>query len=275
MRHHTDGAGRGIEGEHPTTCGLLDDVEHARVQRAAPFRRREAGGGVGEVNHSVRRDDHRVGVADRIVVTDPVGKKARASVGLDGQQTEHRVGRHHPAAGVEIEAENAPLGIGEDFLSGPVGLHAQNGAARHGRIELPIRPDRDVLRPELSSKVDHGETGEARILCVWPYVARGRWRGPRHRLDRHRPEEKACDRHEQNGAEDGGDTPDDARAHLIFLRSRCVSPKCRGEPCDDPRIVPGKVASSLPLLFERPAMRVVSGRGNPCAGRGRARVNRG
>jgi hypothetical protein len=56
---------------------------------------------------------------DRIVAA-LVGEHSHRAVGSDREQTVHRVGGDHPAAGVEVEAEHAAAGVDEHLLPGSI-----------------------------------------------------------------------------------------------------------------------------------------------------------
>jgi hypothetical protein len=186
------------------------------ASKVPPHRdRREPGRRVAEVRLAVPGDDHRVGIADR-VVAHLVGEHDDLAVGADREQALHRVGRDHAAPGVEIESEHAAAGVHEHFLSRAVRVHAQDVAARDRRVELAVLCEHDVLGACLVAERDQRQAGELAVGGMRTGVAgRGR-RLPGDRTDRHRPECEVGGEHRREHDE----RPDDAFDHGL------VPPRC-------------------------------------------------
>ncbi len=117
-----------------------------------------------------------------------VGQQAHCAVRIDGEQTFHGVRGDHSAVGIERESQHAPAGAGEHLLMGAIGIHAQQVAAGHGRVELAVGPDCHVLRAELAADADRVQFREARIGRVRPDETGRRRRIPCNGLRWNRPQ---------------------------------------------------------------------------------------
>ena len=198
--HHAHGAAGGVVLQHAAGGGLLQDVEHAGLEGAAPVLGREAGGGVAEVDLAVPGHHHAVGVADRIVA-DAVGQHLHLALRRNRQQALDGIGRDEVPGRVEIEAQHPAAGVDEDLLRRAVRAHAQDVAAEHRGVELAVLADGDVLGADLAAQVDHLQVRQAQVGCVRPLVAR-RVRGlPGHGGDGHGPGQQVGQAGHYHGAQ--------------------------------------------------------------------------
>ena len=221
-RHHARAAGGGVVFDDAAGGALLEDVEHAGLEGAAPLRRRETRRGVGEVDLAVGRHHHRVGIADG-VAADAVGQhRGGLAVGADGQQALEGIGGDQPAGGVEVEAEHAAAGVGEHLLAAAVGLHAQDPAAGHGRVQQAVAAQHDVLGAFFAAERDAAQPRKPRVDRVHAGVAgRGR-RHPGHRLHRHRPQRQVGRERQQR--------QDQGEQQLLHRRAHLSAPSRRAGP---------------------------------------------
>ncbi len=213
MRHDAGFPRCRIVGEHTARRRVLHDVEQARPQRAAPLRRRKARGRVGEIDRPVRGDDDGVGIADRVIGGHVIGERHHVPVRGDGQQPLEGVGGDQASLGIEVETEHAPARVGEHLLLASIGVHAQQLAALHRRIELAVGPNRDVLGANLAAEVDHAQIRQPRVRRVCTGVARRHRRLPRHGISRNWPETEVGGEPGEREHDDAGRLENDRSPH--------------------------------------------------------------
>ena len=192
--------------EHPAGRGLLEDVEHARLVGAAPFRGREARGRVGEVDGAVRaprRWSWRSGPDHRRSRDRPARSRA-PSAAMASSPFMASAAIIRPCASKSKPSTRPPV-FAKTSCCAPSGSMRSSAAARHRRVELAVRADRDVLGAELVADVDRAQISEARVRRMRAGIARRCRRDPRHRLRGHGPEAEIGrhpHKHESRGAGD-------------------------------------------------------------------------
>jgi hypothetical protein len=180
-------------------AGLLQDVEHAGLEGAAPVFGCEAGGCIAEIHLAVFGDNHCIRIADRVSVH-CISEHGDLRIRRDGEQPFDSIRCNQVALRIKVKAQHPAAGVGKYMLRAPIGLHAQDVAARHGGVELAVAAELDVLRAHLALQVNHLQVAKPCVNCVRAGVARSSGSIPNHGADGYRPQQQV----QQHQARGGG-----------------------------------------------------------------------
>ena len=113
---------------------MLDDVEHARFKRAAPFLGAKPLRGIAKVDLAALGYHHGIGIANRRAA-ELIRQHGEFAIGRDREQAAHRIRRDQIARAVKVKTQHPPTSGNKTALLAAIRLHAQNCARHHRRVE--------------------------------------------------------------------------------------------------------------------------------------------